>query len=79
MQDADQIKLGLGDDGPGIPQKALSDLFTPFKGSTKREGTGLGLANAAELATAMGGQLSLSSTGPEGTIFALHIAAAPEL
>ncbi len=68
------VVLKLSDLGPGIPAKAQADLFVPFKGSTKREGTGLGVANASELAQAMGGSLMLEETGPQGTIFTLHIA-----
>ncbi len=69
------VCLTLVDTGPGIAPKAEADLFVPFKGSTKREGTGLGVANAAKLAEAMGGALSLEKTDAQGTIFALKLAA----
>lgn len=74
QQADDKVMLDFRDQGPGIPAKAQADLFVPFKGSTKRDGTGLGVANASELAQAMGGSLMLEETGPEGTTFALHLA-----
>ena len=69
------LLLRLSDQGPGIPAKAQADLFVPFKGSTKREGTGLGVANASDLAQALGGSLMLEKTGPAGTTFALYLTA----
>ncbi len=69
------VCLRLIDTGPGIAPKAEADLFVPFKGSTKREGTGLGVANAAKLAEAMGGALSLEKTDSQGTVFVVKLAA----
>ena len=68
----------LADNGPGVPEKALSRLFQPFAGSTRRGGTGLGLAIARELAQGHGGDLTLASTGPEGSVFELRLPGAPE-
>ncbi|MEL6768539.1 MAG: HAMP domain-containing sensor histidine kinase [Pseudomonadota bacterium] len=61
----------LSDTGPGLPEKARDNLFRPFRSSTRRGGTGLGLVIASELAAAQGGQLDLVSTSPAGTVFAL--------
>jgi signal transduction histidine kinase len=52
------------DRGPGIPAESLQAVFEPFvrlESSRSREtgGTGLGLAIARQLATAMGGSLTL--------------------
>jgi signal transduction histidine kinase len=66
------------DNGPGVPARALHNLFQPFLGSAKRGGTGLGLAIARELAQAHGGDLTLASTGPEGSVFELRLPGAPE-
>ena len=40
------------DTGPGLPPKALENLFMPFRGSARSGGTGLGLAIAQELVRA---------------------------
>ena len=61
--------IELADDGPGLPQASLDNLFKPFAGSSKRDGTGLGLTIARDLARSMGGDLTLARTGPEGTVF----------
>ncbi|OYX03710.1 MAG: two-component sensor histidine kinase [Caulobacter vibrioides] len=70
--------LRLSDDGPGVPERARTNLFQPFVGSVRRGGTGLGLAIARELAQGHGGDLALVETGPGGSVFDLTLAGAPE-
>ena len=65
--------IELADDGPGLPAKTRARLFQPFFGSARAGGTGLGLAIAWELARAHGGELTLKSSGPEGTVFRLEL------
>lgn len=69
----DHLEILHQDTGPGLPKKALDNLFKPFQGSTRREGTGLGMAIAAELVKGHGGSLELVSTGPEGTTFRIQL------
>jgi len=59
------------DTGPGLPDKARENLFKPFAGSSRSNGTGLGLVIAHELAAALGGELRLQETGDAGTAFRL--------
>jgi signal transduction histidine kinase len=61
--------IEVSDTGPGLPQKAQANLFTPFQGGGRKGGSGLGLAIAAELIRGHGGSLTLDHTGPEGTMF----------
>jgi signal transduction histidine kinase len=68
-RDGDRIIISLADDGPGIPERALANLFQPFAGSVRRGGTGLGLAIARELAQGHGGDVRLVRTGSEGSVF----------
>jgi signal transduction histidine kinase len=63
----------VADSGPGLPKKALENLFIPFKGSANARGTGLGLAIVAELVEANGGKVSLERTSDEGTVFVIEI------
>lgn len=65
--------LVFSDTGPGLPGEIAATLFTPFTSRGKRGGTGLGLAIARDLARAMGGELSLRSTGAAGTSFTLRL------
>ncbi|HWE99439.1 MAG TPA: HAMP domain-containing sensor histidine kinase [Caulobacteraceae bacterium] len=70
-EDEAQSRLMLGDNGPGMPERALTNLFQPFTGSARRGGVGLGLAIARELAQAHGGDLRLVHTGADGSVFEL--------
>lgn len=67
----DENALVFRDNGPGLPQKAKDNLFKPFAASSRRDGSGLGLALSRDLARSMGGDLELVHTGPEGTAFRL--------
>lgn len=59
------LRIGVEDDGPGIPEDSLETVMRPFTrldGSRRRnsgQGAGLGLAIAADVARAHGGQLRL--------------------
>ncbi len=65
--------IDLSDTGPGLPEKAQANLFTPFQGGARKGGSGLGLAIAAELVRGHGGSLTLRRTGPEGTVFRISL------
>jgi PAS domain S-box-containing protein len=69
-QHADRVWFEVHDTGPGIAPEELHDLFVPFRqGSSGQEkgGTGLGLTLSRDMARAMGGELSVSSTPGVGT------------
>lgn len=66
------------DNGPGLPEQARENLFRPFAGSSRANGTGLGLVIAHELAEALGGNLALLETGETGTTFRLTLPGLPE-
>jgi len=69
--------IRISDDGPGVPERIRDRLFQPFAGSGRPDSTGLGLAIARELAQGHGGDLTLSVTGAEGTVFELRLPGAP--
>jgi signal transduction histidine kinase len=71
--DDEAWRLVLADDGPGLPDRAQAHLFQPFSGSARLGGAGLGLPIARELAQAHGGDLTLVSTGPDGSVFQLQL------
>ena len=72
-EDESQWCIRVGDTGPGLPQKALDNLFQPFTGGIRKGGTGLGLAIAADLVRGHGGKLELLRTGADGTEFILRL------
>ena len=58
--DDGEIRLEVEDDGPGIPEEHLSDVFVKFVKLERRgevEGTGLGLAAVARAVQSAGGQI----------------------
>jgi signal transduction histidine kinase len=75
--DGHQVVI-VHDSGPGMPAKALENLFTPFRGGMRRGGAGLGLAIARELVQAHGGDLELVSSTQAGTEFAIRLPERPE-
>ena len=72
-EDGEAWTITVADTGPGLPPKAREHLFRPFSAGTRKGGTGLGLAISEDLVKGHGGSLSLARTGPEGTVFTLHL------
>ncbi len=70
------VIIEIADNGPGIPPAVMGRLFQPFSGSASRDGAGLGLAIARELARGMKGDLELSSNSDTGAAFTLRVPAA---
>lgn len=72
------FEFEVEDTGPGIPGHMQQKIFEPFvQGdlglSKKYGGTGLGLSICSQLATLMGGHISLKSTPGVGTTFTMQI------
>ena len=67
------VSMSISDNGPGIPEHVQGRLFEAFQSSARPGGTGLGLTIAADLVRAHGGQLWLTSSGPEGTTFMMTL------
>ncbi|HEY0021385.1 MAG TPA: PAS domain S-box protein [Longimicrobium sp.] len=78
----DGYTLRVQDTGKGIPEEKADQLFTPFARlgaeASGVEGTGLGLALSQRLTEAMGGALTLESTGAEGSMFRADLAGAAD-
>ena len=75
---AGQLRICVGDEGPGIPEAELERVFDPFyrlEGSRSRStgGTGLGLTIARNIAQAHGGELLLRNRPAGGLEAALTL------
>lgn len=73
-RDGDRIAIEVADTGSGISPDVMSRIFDPFfstKGPGK--GYGLGLAISLTMAESLGGALTVSSKGGEGSRFQLWV------
>ena len=70
------VRVNVHDTGKGIPPERAEAVFAPFY-TTKREGTGLGLAVSRRLVESFGGRLWLAPEA-EGTTFCLTLPEAEE-
>ena len=64
------VRIEVQDRGPGMSDTVLTNALVPFY-STKRSGTGLGLALAREIAEAHGGRITLSNRDGGGLSVAM--------
>ena len=71
---ANEVHFTVSDTGIGIPEEHLNKIFDPFwqveqKATRRATGTGLGLTVTRRLANLLGGDVSVTSTPGDGTVF----------
>jgi DNA-binding response OmpR family regulator len=71
----DFIDICVSDEGPGIPQKNLSDIFTRYTILSNRDlaGTGIGLSLSYELTKLHHGDILISSVEGIGSTFTIRL------
>ncbi|OPY64879.1 MAG: Sporulation kinase E [Syntrophorhabdaceae bacterium PtaU1.Bin034] len=74
----DYLAVEITDTGPGISAEDLRYVFDPFF-SSKKKGTGLGLANVKKIMEAHGGRVGVSSKKPTGTLVSLTLPVKEEI
>ena len=72
--DTQQVRIEIGDTGPGIPDDILPQIFDPFF-TTKEEGegTGLGLSMVYGIVQNHGGKISVKSSPGKGATFIIQL------
>ncbi len=68
-----KVYFRVRDSGPGVPADMLKTLFKPFR-TSKRQGTGLGLAVAERIIKSHGGSIDVTSS-PKGAVFTVLLPA----
>jgi signal transduction histidine kinase len=72
----DRVRLFVEDRGPGIPPENLAHVFEPYF-TTRRTGTGLGLALSRHIVDALGGSIVLESRPGGGTCVRIDLPLRP--
>lgn len=70
--DRDRIHITVVDNGHGMTQETLANLFKPYF-TTKKSGLGLGLSLTQRIMASHGGQINVESEAGVGSSFALVI------
>lgn len=66
------VKMEVCDTGVGISRMEVDKIFDPYF-TTKKEGTGLGLATVHSIINTLGGRITVQSTPGEGTTFTVYL------
>lgn len=67
-----KCQIFIKDNGPGVPDKMIKELFDPFL-TSKDSGTGLGLTIAQRIMDNHEGRLELVSSNERGTCFLIEV------
>jgi signal transduction histidine kinase len=73
FEDNDAIRIRIADNGPGVPEAIRQTIFLPFVSEGRESGIGLGLTLAQQIAHEHGGNITLSQTADENTVFTITI------
>lgn len=70
---SNEIAVTITDDGVGIEQKDLQNIFEPFFSTKGEAGTGLGLSITKDIVEKLGGIIEVKSEIGKGTIFTVNM------
>jgi signal transduction histidine kinase len=70
--ESDVLTITIQDNGPGIPEEKIKDVFRPFY-TTKAEGTGLGLYITQQLVEKIDGRVNVESEANKCTTFKVSL------
>ncbi len=75
---ADEVVITVADNGIGMSDAVLSNLFVRFFSTKGGQGTGLGLPLVEKIVEEHGGTLEVESKLGQGSAFHLHFPKTPE-
>jgi len=84
-QTGSAARIAVGDDGPGIPMTARTQVFEPFfkedasRGVASKHGFGLGLSIVADIIQGHGGRIELQDNQPNGLIVTVDLPNEPAI
>jgi signal transduction histidine kinase len=73
LEDERAIHIRIADNGPGVPDAIRQTIFLPFVSEGRESGIGLGLTLAQQIAHEHGGDIALTQTPEEHTVFTITI------
>jgi len=72
LPEGDYVEFEVRDNGSGIKPEHVERIWDPFF-TTKKHGTGIGLATVLSIVRKSGGEIGLQSTVGEGTVFSVFL------
>ncbi|MCY3413070.1 MAG: PAS domain S-box protein [Candidatus Heimdallarchaeota archaeon] len=72
LKPGDYVRISIRDNGPGIPSEIEDKIFDPYF-STKKRGSGLGLATSISIIKQHGGYITYNSGHEKGTEFIIYL------
>ncbi len=74
LKEGSYVRLSVRDHGMGIPDKYIDNIFDPYF-TTKKQGSGLGLATVYSITKNHEGLITVDSDPDSGTVFTLYLPA----
>jgi signal transduction histidine kinase len=73
VEDAETIRIEVGDNGPGVAASIRKTMFLPFVSEGKESGVGLGLTLAQQIAQEHGGTIELKESAEGLSVFVITL------